>query len=411
VLQQITKHSDFLSVPVANDLGDIIAYTNGLFDHAITLRASDVHIEPNRDCVNIRFRSSGDFVFVDKVSMEEYAKLLSRIKILSNLRIDEKQRPQDGKISYTSEANEETIDIRVSVLPLVEGEKVVMRILRQDTSLLALDKLNFSDTNMARIHSSLESKYGLILVAGPTGSGKSTTLFSMLKHFNPLEYNISTLEDPVEYNIQYINQSQVKPNIGYTFVEGLRSLVRQDPDIIMVGEIRDKETAMLAIEAALTGHLVLSTIHTNSAAGTIQRLVNMGVEPFLISSALKMIISQRLVKRMCPHCKKEWKIENPLTLKKVEDEIGHFFDESIEYIDFFKPIWCDKCWDTGYKWRIGVHEVLTMSEEYNTLIMSNSSENDIDLKARELGMISIVQDAIIKSISGDTSIDESLQLI
>ncbi len=184
-----------------------------------------------------------------------------------------------------------------------------MRILRQDTSLLSLGKLNFLDQNLERIHTSLASRYGIILVAGPTGSGKSTTLFSMLKSFDPLEFNISTLEDPVEYNIPYINQSQVKPQIGFDFAAGLRSLVRQDPDIIMVGEIRDKETAMLAIEAALTGHLVLSTIHTNSAVGTIQRLSNMGVEPFLIASALKMVISQRLVKRLCPHCGKTLKME------------------------------------------------------------------------------------------------------
>ncbi len=193
--------------------------------------------------------------------------------------------------------------------------------LRQNTSLLSLDKLNFSEVNMDRIRSSLESRYGLILVAGPTGSGKSTTMFSMLKSFDPLKYNISTLEDPVEFNIPYINQSQIKSQIGFGFAEGLRSLVRQDPDIIMVGEIRDKETAMLAIEAALTGHLVLSTIHTNSAAGTIQRLINMGIEPFLIASSLKMVISQRLVKRLCEKCKESKTVTNSAMVSRIQQEL------------------------------------------------------------------------------------------
>ncbi len=398
-------------MPVSGDLGDIVAFTNTLFDFALEMRASDVHIEPNKDYVVMRYRVSGDFIFVAKISLEEFAKLISRIKILANLRIDEKYRPQDGKIAYTSDKYNESIDVRVSILPLVEGEKVVMRILRQDTSLLSLEKLDFLDINMDRIKTSLASRYGIILVAGPTGSGKSTTLFSMLKSFDPLEFNISTLEDPVEYNIPYINQSQVKPQIGFDFAAGLRSLVRQDPDIIMVGEIRDKETAMLAIEAALTGHLVLSTIHTNSAAGTIQRLINMGVEPFLIASSLKMIISQRLVKRLCEHCKAPLSINDPGTLARIGAELSGVVDEKPEELDFFKPHGCEKCDHTGYKGRVGVHEVLTMQEEFNPLILGKASVQDLDRKARELGMVSIVQDALIKSVTGKTSIEESLQLL
>lgn len=224
----------FLSHEVKQDIGDVIGYSNSLFDFALSEAASDIHIEPSKDSINIRFRVSGDFVFVDRVSHDEYAKLISRIKIMANLRIDEKYRPQDGKITYVSEELGQTCDIRVSILPVTDGEKVVMRVLRQDTSLLDLSKLDFLDVNMERIQASLESRYGIILVAGPTGSGKSTTLFSMLKHFDPLENNISTLEDPVEYNIPFINQSQIRPQVGFTFAEGLRSLVRQDPDIIMV---------------------------------------------------------------------------------------------------------------------------------------------------------------------------------
>jgi type IV pilus assembly protein PilB len=382
-----------------------------MFDYSMEERASDVHIEPNREYVIMRFRTSGDFIFVDKISHEEYAKLISRIKILANLRIDEKYRPQDGKIAYTSEKWEESIDVRVSILPLVEGEKVVMRILRQDTSLLSLDKLDFLDQNLERIKWSLASRYGIILVAGPTGSGKSTTLFSMLKSFDPLEFNISTLEDPVEYNIPFINQSQVKPQIGFDFAAGLRSLVRQDPDIIMVGEIRDKETAMLAIEAALTGHLVLSTIHTNSAAGTIQRLINMGVEPFLISSALKMVISQRLVKRLCPHCASASKLESGPTMDTIHDALMGVFEEEVHEMEYFSPKGCEKCDNTGYKGRVGVHEVLTMNEALNPLILGKASVQELESKARELGMLTIFQDALIKSLAGKTSLEESLQLL
>ncbi len=411
MLQKITNKKDFLSIDPTLDIGDIVLYTNDLFDYAIELRVSDIHIEPNKDFVTIRFRVNGDFIFVDKISLDEYIKLISRLKILSNLRIDEKYRPQDGKIAYQSEKWNESIDIRMSILPLVEWEKVVMRILRQDTSLLSLEKLNLLDVNIDKIISTLMSRYGIILVAGPTGSGKSTTLFSMLKSFDPLEYNISTLEDPVEYNIPFINQSQVKPQIGFDFASGLRSLVRQDPDIIMVGEIRDKETAMLAIEAALTGHLVLSTIHTNSAAGTIQRLINMGIEPFLISSSLKMIISQRLVKRLCPECKTPVTELVWDTRMHIERELSGVVDENVDDLSFYKAVGCEKCGNTGYIGRIGVHEVLVMNEQLNPLILNKVSAQEIDQKARELGMVSIVQDALIKSVMGETSIEESLQLI
>lgn len=259
-----------------------------------------------------------------------------------------------------------------------------MRMLRQNTSLLSLEKLNFSDMNMERIRTSLESRYGLILVAGPTGSGKSTTMFSMLKSFDPLKYNISTLEDPVEFNIPFINQSQIKSQIGFGFAEGLRSLVRQDPDIIMVGEIRDKETAMLAIEAALTGHLVLSTIHTNSAAGTIQRLINMGVEPFLIASSLKMVISQRLIKRLCEKCKESKTVTNMAMVSRLKDELGSIFEGDLTQVEFGFPVGCEFCDHTGFKGRIGVHEVLTMEEGLNPQILNKASVQDLERRAKEL---------------------------
>ncbi len=349
MFRKIKDPATFLSMPVNGDLGDIVEYTNNLFDIALELNASDIHVEPSKHFITIRFRQSGDFVFVDKISHDEYTKLLSRMKILANMRIDEKHKPQDGKISFTSEKfGNELVDIRVSVIPIVDGEKIVMRMLRQNADMLSLEKLDFLDVNLEKIKSSLASKYGMILVAGPTGSGKSTTLFSMLRSFDPLEYNITTLEDPVEYNIPHINQTQVKPQIGFDFASGLRSLVRQDPDIIMVGEIRDRETAMLAIEAALTGHLVLSTIHTNSAAGTIQRLINMNIEPFLISSALKMVISQRLVKRLCPHCGTTYKITDPAIQKKVSGYLSHVIEDDVADIDFYKSKGCEKCDSSGF---------------------------------------------------------------
>ena len=345
MFRKIKDPATFLSMPVNGDLGDIVEYTNSLLDAALELNASDIHVEPSKHFITIRFRQSGDFVFVDKISHDEYTKLLSRMKILANMRIDEKHKPQDGKISFTSEKfGNELVDIRVSVIPIVDGEKIVMRMLRQNADMLSLEKLDFLDVNLEKIKASLASKYGMILVAGPTGSGKSTTLFSMLRSFDPLAYNITTLEDPVEYNIPHINQTQVKPQIGFDFASGLRSLVRQDPDIIMVGEIRDRETAMLAIEAALTGHLVLSTIHTNSAAGTIQRLINMNIEPFLISSALKMVISQRLVKRLCPHCGTTYRITDPAIQKKL----SHIIEDDVAEIDFYKSKGCEKCDSSGF---------------------------------------------------------------
>ena len=295
-------------------------------------------------------------------------------------------------------------------MPVVDGEKVVMRILRQDASRLDLGNLDFLDFNLDKIKNVLTSKYGLVLVAGPTGSGKSTTLFSMLKSFNPLEYNIATLEDPVEYNIPFINQTQVKPQVGFDFANGLRSLVRQDPDIIMVGEIRDKETATLAIEAALTGHLVFSTIHTNSAAGTIQRLINMGVEPFLIASSLKLIISQRLVKRLCSHCATPHRIQNAPLLKKVNEYMSGVIEEKAEDIDFYESKGCEKCGSLGFNGRMAIHETLVMHEALDELILEKSSVHDIESKARELGMITIMQDGILKAATGKTTIEEIMKL-
>ncbi|MBW7954623.1 type II/IV secretion system protein [Candidatus Gracilibacteria bacterium] len=402
---------DINKISIRKDVQDVVVYINDLFDTAIEKNFSDIHIETTKDFLFIRCRKDGDFEIYDKVSLEHLSTIVTRLKVLAKVKIDENKKPQDGKIVYTSEKAGETIDIRASTLPTIYGEKVVMRVLRQNDSLINLKSIGLFQNNLEKVENVLKSKYGIILVAGPTGSGKSTTLFSILKNFNPLEYNISTLEDPVEYNIDYVNQSQIKPEIGYTFASGLRSLVRQDPDIIMVGEIRDKETALLSIEAALTGHLVLSTIHTNSASATVQRLINMGIEPFLITSSVKMIISQRLVKRICSNCKKEENI-NENVREKIKKELQDIMEQDeINNLTFYKGIGCEKCNNTGYTGRQGVHEVLVLGEYLEKDILNMSPASEIHKIAVKEGMITILQDAILKAAMGETTLDEAFKLI
>ncbi|NVP17599.1 type II/IV secretion system protein [Candidatus Gracilibacteria bacterium] len=398
-------------MPLKKEIGDIVSYVGNIFKMAIDKGASDIHIEPHEHFLLIRFRKDGDFMLIDKIDREHISATVTRLKVLSKIKIDENKKPQDGKIVYYYEKEKKNIDIRLSTLPTSYGEKVVMRILKQDDSLVNLEALGLIDVNLEKVREALKSKYGIMLVAGPTGSGKSTTLFGVLKNFDPLELNISTLEDPIEYDIEYVNQSQVKPDIGYTFSSGLRSLVRQDPDIIMVGEIRDKETAVLAVEAALTGHLVVSTIHTNSAAGTVQRLINMGVEPFLLASAMKMVISQRLGKRICSNCKREHKITD-YERRKVLEHLSPILDKKdIENAVFYEGAGCEKCSGTGYKGRLGIHEVLIVGEYLEPLILEKESANVMRDAAIKHGMVTIVQDALIKALMGQTTIEEALKLI
>ncbi|MDD2870493.1 MAG: GspE/PulE family protein [Candidatus Gracilibacteria bacterium] len=399
------------ALKLKRDVGDIVDYLNKMFMNAIELGASDIHIEPTEFFLLIRFRKDGDFVLYDKLHVENISGIVTRLKVLSKIKIDENKKPQDGKIVYMYEKESQNVDIRLSTLPTNYGEKVVMRILKQDESLINIEALGLIDINLEKVRAELKSKYGIVLIAGPTGSGKSTTLFGILKNFNPLEYNISTLEDPIEYAIEYVNQSQVKPEIGYTFSTGLRSLVRQDPDIIMVGEIRDKETATLAVEAALTGHLVLSTIHTNSATGTVQRLINMGVEPFLLASAMKMVISQRLGKKICSDCKEEYQIKD-IQRKKVNEILGPIIDKSeLDAAVFYHGKGCEKCGYTGYNGRMGFHEVLIVGDYLEPLILEKESANAMRDEAVKNGMITITQDALLKAVLGETTVDEALKLL
>ena len=405
------KISEIESIKIKKNLSDTINYIDSIFITAIETETSDIHIEPLKDSILIRFRQDWDFKIFDKIHKENTSAIITRLKVLAKVKIDENKKPQDGKIVFFYEKEDMNVDIRFSSLPTTYWEKIVMRILKPDDNLTNIEALWLIDINLEKVREALKSKYWIILVSWPTGSWKSTTLFWVLKNYNPLEYNISTLEDPIEYDIEYVHQSQVKPDIWYTFAAWLKSLVRQDPDIIMVGEIRDEETATLAVEAALTGHLVVSTIHTNSAPWTVQRLINMWVEPFLLSSAMKMIISQRLGKRICKHCKEEYKptdAENKMIEKHL---LPIAAEDSVDQITFYHWAGCEKCGWSGYKWRLWIHEVLIIEDYLEPMILDKKSANEIKEEAIKHWMITIVQDWLIKATFWDTTIEEALKLI
>ncbi len=404
-------HKDIEQIEIKKNLGDLPKFINSVFDEAILSKVSDIHLETLRDFMLLRYRIDWDFIIKEKISLDNYAAIITMVKVMAGLKIDENKKPQDWKIAYKSDKSSQEVDMRISILPTVYWEKIVIRILSQDASILNLDNMGFLEINNEKIKNVLKSKYGLILVAWPTWSGKSTTLFSLLKSFDPLEMNISTLEDPIEYNIDFINQTQVRPNIWFWFADWLKALVRQDPDIIMVWEIRDTETATLAVEASLTWHLVLSTIHTNSASATIQRLINMWVEPFLILSALKMVISQRLVKWICPHCIKEASPNHNL-VKKAKEILSSIWEESeINNLKFYEWAWCIKCNNTWYKWRIWVHEVLVLGDYLEEPILSKKSASVIQNISEENGMLTIMQDGILKASEWKTTLEEVFKLV
>ncbi len=407
----LTPTEDLNELKINKSIVDIVDYVDNMFKNAIEIWASDIHVEPTEFFILIRYRKDWDFLIIDKIDKEFTSAIITRLKVLSKIKIDENKKPQDWKISYYYEKEKINIDIRLSTLPTKYGEKVVMRILKQDNSLISLEALGLYEANLEKVKEELKSTYWIILVAWPTGSWKSTTLFWVLKNFNPLEFNISTLEDPIEYNIDFVNQSQVRSDIGYTFASGLRSLVRQDPDIIMVWEIRDKETATLAVEAALTWHLVLSTIHTNSASATIQRLINMWIEPFLLASAMKMVISQRLGKRVCPHCRAKAELSE-IEKKKVKEYLWPISSNmDVESLQFYEGKWCEQCNWTGYRWRLAFHEVLVVKEYLESLILEKESASKIEEVAKQNGMITIVQDALLKALMWETTVKEALKLI
>jgi type IV pilus assembly protein PilB len=392
----------------------VVRIVDTILRHAILQRATDIHIEPMEKEVLVRYRIDGILRDAMDLPKEISEAIVARIKILSKLRLDEKRLPQDGRFKIETEG--EKVSFRVSVLPVAYGEKVVLRLLRETARAISLEGLGFWGDQLERLHYAIRRPYGMILATGPTGCGKTTTLYSILDILNTPEVNISTIEDPIEYQIPRINQTQVKPDIGFTFAKGLRSLVRQDPDIIMVGEIRDNETASLAINAALTGHLVLSTLHTNSAAGAIPRLIDMKAEPFLIASTMNIVIAQRLVRRLCSK-------EKRYTLSAKElDDLGREVDldrmleilrkeklvkpkEGWRNITFFKAKPQKDCPD-GYKGRIGIHEVLTVTESIKELIVKNATTDQIEERAKKEGMSTMFESGVLKAAQGVTSLEE-----
>lgn len=380
----------------------------GMIYLAVKSEASDIHIEAEEKEMRLRYRIDGILKDIMKMPLSLHPPIISRIKILARLKIDEQRIPQDGRIDVTVAKRE--IDLRISTLPTIHGEKVVMRVLDKSSGIYTLEKLGFSGINLARVEKSMKAPYGIILATGPTGSGKSTSLYAILETISTPEVNVVTLEDPVEYELQGINQCQIKPKIGFGFAEGLRSVVRQDPNIIMVGEIRDTETADLATHAALTGHLVLSTLHTNDAAGALPRLINMGVEPFLITSSINVIMAQRLVRRICSSCKQEQKVPEP-TIKEIQENIAKAGSKELEVykdkpLKFYEGKGCAECGGDGYKGRIGLYEVLEMSEKIEDLAVRKMPASEIQKQAILEGMITMKQDGIMKALQGLTTLDE-----
>lgn len=457
---------------------------NIILEYAVKSRASDVHIEPRETFIQVRYRIDGVLRDTMTLPKQIMPSIVTRVKILSNLRIDEHRIPQDGRIKLNLAGK--NISIRVSTLPIMDGEKVVMRILDESTRAASLEILGFRGLALETIKKNLHRAHGMTLVTGPTGSGKSTTLYSLLTLLNDIGVNISTVEDPVEYRITGINQTQVNTATGMTFASGLRALLRQDPDIIMVGEIRDKETAEMGIHAALTGHVVLSTLHTNSAAGALPRLEDMGAEPFLIASTVNTVIGQRLVRKLCPDCREQYSLDGKtlekvicdfglkgelLTLeskekekKKLEDigiqdkDIGEsssllgkksilqIFKEKPELLDkvsaesgrevrqeiftetdarqcrtklgktdrfsldLYKAVGCNKCEQTGYKGRLGIYEVIEVTDEMGSMIIRKSSEDEMIAEAKKTGFIDMYQDGFTKVLGGITTIEEIIRV-
>ncbi|MBP7804850.1 MAG: type II/IV secretion system protein [Candidatus Pacebacteria bacterium] len=403
---------------LAEDL-PIVKIVDTLIAHAITQGASDIHIEPGEESMVVRYRIDGMLHDAMTLPKDVAPGITARIKVLSSLKLDEKRLPQDGRFKITNDG--ENVSFRVSTLPTYYGEKTVMRLLRENSHGYSLEGLGFHGEALERIHRAMKKKVGMLLAAGPTGSGKTTTLYTMLDILNTTDVNISTVEDPIEYQMPRINQTQVKPEIGMTFANGLRTLLRQDPDIVMVGEIRDTETVNLAINASLTGHLVLSTIHTNSASGAIPRMTDMGVESFLLVSTVKTIVAQRLVRRLTAAKEKYTmtKAEIASLGKLVDlDRVLKFLkDEKIvdakakwEDIPMYRPKKSEESED-GFKGRVGIHEVFEMSPTIKELILKGSSEADIAKQAMDEGMMTMLEDGIFLAVQGQTTTEEVLRVI
>lgn len=409
---------------IAQDL-PIIKIVDTLLKHAILQAASDIHIEPDETEVHVRYRIDGILHETMTLPKQVLPGIVARIKVLADLKLDEHRIPQDGR--FKIEEDNKKISFRVSILPVFDGEKVVMRVLDESSKGLTLENMGLWGRSLEQVHSAIKKPNGMILVTGPTGSGKTTTLYTAMDILNTPEVNISSIEDPIEYRMPRINQTQVKAKVGMTFANGLRALLRQDPDIIMVGEIRDPETMQIGLNAAMTGHLVLSTLHTNSAAAAIPRMLDMKAEAFLIASTVYLVVAQRLVRKVCPDCKQQYKLDKKMlaeleqtvnfdqiakTLEGINDaEVKELKDiKDLRTANFYRGKGCERCNNEGYKGRIGIFEALEMSENIQKMVSSNSTADEIEAKAKEEGMISMIEDGIIKALRGMTSIEEVLRV-
>lgn len=379
---------------------DVVTFVNKVLADAFVRKASDIHLEPYEKKFRVRFRVDGNLLEVNQPPKTMMPAVISRLKILAKLDIAEKRKPQDGRIKLSIAGR--AIDYRVSSLPTIFGEKIVLRLLDSSSLQLDMTKLGFLSSQLEIFKEGINQPYGMCLVTGPTGSGKTTTLYSALSSLNKPDTNISTAEDPCEYNLEGINQVNVRKDIGLTFAACLKSFLRQDPDIIMVGEIRDLEVGEIAVEAALTGHLVLSTLHTNDAASTVTRLLNLGIEPFLVVAALNVVVAQRLLKKICPHCREPVK---DATKSLIACGVS---PESAKHITVYKGKGCHECGNTGYKGRCAVHEVLPITPAIKELVLNNASADDIKRQAILEGMITLRMAAIIKVAQGVTTLEEAV---
>lgn len=417
-LQEISKTS-ISDKLVDSDEASVVKLVNAVLESAIVDGASDIHIEPSEKDVGIRFRVDGVLKHVMTLPKTSLSGVVARLKVLARLKLDEHRLPQDGRFKMHSQQFE--VSFRVSILPVFDGEKVVMRLLDESRRYTSLDQLGFSEQSLELIKRNIKKPHGMVLVTGPTGSGKTTTLYTALTTLNDVKVNISTVEDPIEYRLAGVNQSQVNSKIGFTFAGGLRSLLRQDPDIILVGEIRDNETAKIAINAAMTGHLVLSTLHTNDAVTTLPRLLEMDVPSFLVASTTNIVIAQRLVRKICAECITSFEPDKAL-VKNVEASLGiDSLEEHLSTLNvkekkagdsgmtFYHGKGCTECNHDGYRGRLGIYEVLEVTPEIRELIAQRAPSAEILVKAKEQGMISIMDDALIKAVQGKTSLEEILR--
>ena len=395
--------SDEVSTLEAASLAPVVKMVNLIIMDSIRKKASDIHIEPYEKSFRVRLRIDGMLQEVMRPPLRLKNAMISRLKIMSHLNIAERRLPQDGRIKVRTPGGKE-VEFRVSILPTLFGEKVVMRLLDKSALKVDMTRLGFEEVSLHRIQEGISKPYGMVLVTGPTGSGKTTTLYSALMELNKEGVNISTVEDPVEFSLGGINQVQVIEDIGLSFASALRSFLRQDPDIILVGEIRDQETAEIAVKAALTGHLVLSTLHTNDAPSSLNRLLNMGVDGFLVASSINVIVAQRLIRKLCPFCKEPME-KNPQALESAGLTL-----EDVQGDELFSAVGCNECNGTGYKGRSGVYEVLTMTEAMQEMVLNNASANEIRDLALAEGMVTMRQSGVTKFRQGLTSLEEVLRV-